>query len=545
MDNRGRVVENRRLDSVGSWPSYLRCAILVIVAGFFSSGCKVGPDYTGPPCPAIGQCYPEATSDEESVVNVIPDQGCSEDTPAVGGDGESIEVVPIGELGPELANWWTALNDPVLNELVVCVVQQNPDLLLAAERIFESRARRGTVASSLFPQIDTNTYFTHEKRPAGGLFSGSVRNWWSWSTDLSWEIDVFGRLRRLLESSDADIGEKQELYRDTLILLIAETATTYVEARSHQEQMAIIASNIDIQKETVRLVTSRHDNDKADMLDVSQAKGSLKGVEAGYPLSQILYRRSINRLSVLTGSPPGAIDALMSDPQPIPDAPEYVTVGIPAELLQRRPDVRGVERKLAAQTARIGGAVGELYPQFSITGSFGLAANEFGALWNNRAIATGITPAVRWNILNFGRYRCNVWVQESLQRQYTWEYENTVLRAAEEVDNALVSYKRGKERRDLLRESVDYYAEAVRLSQIKYQAGAVDLQRVLNSQESLLASQNLLVLNRTDVVRSFITLYRALGGGWQIPVQQIAAATLAPTIAEEQPEHLPPPAAEP
>ena len=201
-----------------------------------------------------------------------------------------------------------------------------------------------------------------------------------------------------------------------------------------------------------------------------------------------------------------------------------------------------MERKIAAQTSRIGAAEGELYPQFSITGSFGIAANDFSALWHSNAIGAGVTPAMRWHILNFGRYRSNVWVQESLQRQYIWEYQDTVLRAAEEVDNALVGFSEGKQRGDLLQESVDHYQEAVRLSQIKYRAGHVDLQRVLDSQRSLLASQNLLVLNRTEVVRSFIALYRALGGGWQIPVRQVPTMTTGSAVEEAELIPLPPPA---
>ena len=522
------------------WPSHVYCVLLASAIALPNSGCKVGPDYCGPPISPVADSYPAASADKADAPRPLQDGGNPE--PATGGQGnvEPIESIPVDEFTPELVSWWTALNDPVLNELIVCAVEGNRDLRVAAERIFEVRARRGTVASSLFPQIDTDGSFTHEKRSAGGMLGGTVRDWWSWGTDLSWEIDVFGRLRRLLEAADADIGEQQELYRDTLILLIAETATTYIEARSHQEQMAIVAANIDVQSETVRLVRSRHSNDKADMLDVRQSEGSLKGVEAGYPSFRILYRQSVNRLSVLIGYPPGAVDALMSQPRPIPHAPEHVATGIPADLLRRRPDIRSVERKIAAQTARIGAAEGELYPQFSITGTFGLGANDFSALWSSNAIGAGVTPAMRWHILNFGRYRSNVWVQESLQRQYIWEYQDTVLRAAEEVDNALVGFSEGKQRGDLLQESVNHYQEAVRLSQIKYRAGAVDLQRVLDSQRSLLASQNLLVLNRTAVVGSFITLYRALGGGWQIPVRQITTTPAAPL--EEQPELIPLPA---
>ena len=521
------------------------CVSFTMAIGLFAGGCKVGPDYCGPPISPVADSYPAATAEDATAASPSDDSDGTASPGGPQGDGEAIESIPIEELAPELVSWWTSLNDPILNELVVCAAENNRDLRVAAERIFEARARRGTVASSLFPQVDTDGSFTHEKRSSGGSLGGVVRDWWSWGTDLSWEIDVFGRLRRLLEAADADIGEQRELYRDTLVLLIAETAATYVEARSHQEQMAIVLANIDVQSETVRLVRSRYDNDKTDMLDVRQSEGSLKGVEAGYPSFRILYRESINRLSVLIGCPPGAVDAIMEQPRPIPRAPEHVAVGIPAELLRRRPDLRAVERKIAAQTARIGAAEGELYPQFSINGSFGLGAKDFSALWSSNAIAAGITPAMRWHILNFGRYRSNVWVQESLQRQYIWEYQDTVLRAAEEVDNALVGFSEGKRRGELLQESVEHYEEAVRLSQIKYRAGHVDLQRVLDSQRSLLASQNLLVLNRTAVVRSFISLYRALGGGWQVPVQQIANVTTGP--AEEPAEFipLPPPASQP
>ena len=461
----------------------------------------------------------------------------SEDTSKVGVNTKSEESTAINELTPELVSWWTTLNDPTLNELIVCAVENNRDLRVAAERIFEARARRGIVVSGLFPQVDTDGSFTHEKRPSGGAIGGGIRDWWSWGTDLSWEIDVFGRLHRLLEAADDDIDKQRELYRDALVLLIADTASTYVEARSHQEQMAIVEANINVQAETVRLVHSRFKNGKADMLDVSQSEGSLKSVEAEYPPLRILYRESINRLSVLIGCPPGAVDARMSQPQPIPYAPEHVAVGIPAELLRRRPDIRSAEREIAAQTARIGAAEGELYPQFSIIGTFGLEANDFSALWSSNAIGAGVTPGMRWHILNFGRYRSNVWVQESLQRQYIWEYETLVLKAAEEVDNALVGFYEGKRRGKLLQESVNHYLEAVRLSQIKYRAGHVDLQRVLDSQRSQLVSQNQLVLNRTAIVRSFIALNRALGGGWQLPVRQIAAMTTVP--AEDPLEIIP------
>ncbi len=539
MNCQVRALPDSRQGVARPWAVVLCSTAIIIVTALAGSGCKVGPNYCGPPAPPIAPRYPTATAVEAEDLPSPQNVGIEPGTEANPGGTQSPPPSPVLTAGPDLTSWWTTLNDPTLNLLIVRAVENNRDLRIAAERIFEARARRGTVASSLFPQVEANALFTHERRPSGGLFGGTIRDWWAGGGDLSWEIDVFGRLRRLLEAADADVGERQELYRDTLVLLIAETASTYVEARSNQEQMAIVEGNIKVQSETVRLVRSRFENEKTDMLDVSQSEGSLKGVEAGYPAFRILYRQSINRLSVLLGCPPGEVDALLSQPQPIPGAPEHVAVGIPAELLRRRPDIRAVERRIAAQTARIGGAVGELYPQFSIIGSFGLEASDFSKLWQTDAIAAGVTPGMRWNILNFGRYRSNVWVQESLQRQFIWEYDNAVLQAAEEVDNALVAFHEGRVRGELLQQSIDQYREAVRLAQIKYRAGNVDLQRVLDSQRSLLASQNLLVINRMEVVRAFISLYRALGGGWQIPVGQIASVTNV--SAANPPELIEPP----
>jgi NodT family efflux transporter outer membrane factor (OMF) lipoprotein len=539
MNCRERASQRHRLNTARYSRARFYATFVSFAITVLTSGCKVGPNYCHPPAAPVASHFPTAATGVTSDLPTPRDLETDADSETAAGQLEQATTELDNSVGPEFAAWWISLNDPIMNQLVVAAVENNRDLQVAAERIFEARARRGTVLPSLLPQIDTDATFTHERRPSGGLFSGSVRDWWAWGGDLSWEIDVFGRLRRLLEAADADVGERQELYRDALILLIAETATTYAEARSHQEQLRIVAANIEVQAETVRLVRSRFENEKTDMLDVSQSEGSLKEVQAGYPTFRILYRQSINRLSVLLGCPPGEVDAIMSQPSPIPSAPEQVAVGIPAELLRRRPDIRSVERRIAAQTARIGAAVGELYPQFSIIGSFGLGATDFSALWQSSAIGAGVTPGVRWPILHFGRYRSNVCVQESLQRQYILEYENAVLQAAEDVDNALVAFHEGRERGKLLQESVTHYREAVRLAQIKYRAGHTDLQRVLDSQRSLLASQNLLVVNQMAVVRAFISLYRAMGGGWQIPVSQIASVT--PDLTETTPEFIPAP----
>ena len=253
---------------------------------------------------------------------------------------------------------------------------------------------------------------------------------------------------------------------------------------------------------------------------MEQARGNLMSSKAEMPSLQLGYRQSINRLSVLLGAPIGEVDALMKEVRPIPRAPEKIATGIPAELLRRRPDVRQAERQVAAQTARIGAAVGDIYPMFSLTGTFGLDSQNLSQLFQSDSINAGIGPSFRWNILNFGKFRCNIEAQKFIQRQFIASYQETVLQAAEEVDNSLAGYLREQERYAYLTQTVASYREAVRLANLRYQSGTTDFQRVIDSQRSLLTYQNQLVQTEANVVNNVITLYRAMGGGWQMPINE-------------------------
>ena len=413
-------------------------------------------------------------------------------------------------------------NDPVLDALISEAISQNLDLKVAAERIFEARALRCTVRSDLFPQISQDASYTFSKfatNSAGiggvvGAFS-STADQWSWGLGGSWEIDVFGRLRRLVEAADADIAVTVEDYRDALIILMADVAINYVEARSYQERLQIARDNLDIQQRTLAFTQSRFKAQLGTELDVVQAQSNAETTASEIPSLEAGYQQSLNRLSVLLGYPPGSVDEIMAERAPVPEPPVEIAVGIPANLLRRRPDIRRAEYGLAAQTARIGAAVGELYPKFTILGSFGLDARDFSRLFDANSIAASVGPSMQWNILNFGKFRCNVYVQESRQRQLCLFYQAAVLRAAEEVDNALVNYVRQKQRRQNLLQAVAANRRSVELSQKRYQGGDVSFQRVLDSQRSLLQSQDQLAVNEANITVSLIQVYRALGGGWE------------------------------
>lgn len=475
---------------------------ILILLLMLTAGCKVGPNYCGPPSACVRPNWRKAGD------------------PTVQFEQQ------------DLAGWWMAFEDPALNGLIDRAVRNNLDLREAALRIFEARAQRCTVRADLWPQISQDASYARTKfARSGGMFAmfgggtvdtpqispPSVFDEWSFGLNGTWEIDVFGRLRRLVEAADADIAASVEDCRDTLVILLADVATNYVDARTFQRRLEIARENLETQRRTLELTEKRFKAELAAELDVAQARANVESTAAGIPSLEVGYQQALNRLSVLLGCPPGEVDQVMAEPRPIPSPPTEIAIGIPADLLRRRPDIRRAEREVAAQTARIGAAVGEMYPKFSILGSFSLDAQDFSRLFATDAIGASVGPQMRWNILNFGRLCCNVYVQEARQQQYVVRYQKAVLIAAEEVDNALVSYIREKQRRAHLANQVEANKRAVVLSQQRYVGGDVDFQRVLDSQRSLLNSQDQLASSEANVATSLIRLYRALGGGWQLP----------------------------
>lgn len=464
-------------------------SVLCALTAFVSAGCMVGPDFAGVASPLA-----------PNYTQIDPQRGVQE------------------EICADLTVWWDDFSaDPILSELLWSAAGNSAEpggnlgLREIAWRIQEARATIGVTRSELFPQIQADGSYNLQKLP--NISQASEQ--WDLGTSMAWELDFFGRLRRYTEAAVADMEVEMELYRDAYIILLSDIATNYVNARAYQQQIEIAKKNIEIRKNTLALTQELLRVGTSSQLDVHQAQGSLESVEAELPALEAQYRVTLNRLSVLTGNPPGAVDELFAETRPIPEAPAAVLVGIPAELLRRRPDIRAAEQRLVAQNARIGGAEGDLYPIFSLNGNFGLQAETFSGLWNSDSITAGITPGFRWNILNFGRYRSNVRLQEYAFQELAAAYQQTVLSAAEEVDNSLSNYVNDKDRTAKLEAAVESYRLALKYSEERYRNGTSDFQRVLDSQREMLAYELSAVKSEADTTIDVIELYRALGGGWQ------------------------------
>ena len=443
----------------------------------FFSGCMIGPDYARPSVP-INAEYLETKSNPAALT------------------GESAA----------LAYWWNQFQDPVLSRLVQAALNDNLSIQQYAARIYQYQAQIGVVRADLFPHFTENGLYDYNK----GL--NMETQTWGLGTNMSWELDFFGRLKRLTEASVADMQQQNELYRDAQIIVIAEIARNYTNARLYQQQIEIAKRNIDIQKETYRIARDKETVGKNSKLDSLQSLGSYKGVESDLAQYEALYQKTLNYLSTLTGHTPGSIDELFRESAPIPAAPETLLTGIPAELLRNRPDIRAAEQALIAQTSRIGAAIGDLYPQFSLTGSFGIDAQDIASGFSS-GIVSGFGPSFKWNIFAFGKYKSNVQVQEYRQQEYCLAYKDTVLNAAREVDDALVGYVSEKERLAKIQEAVKAYDEALVIAQKQHTIGTADFQRVLDSQSNKLKYELMQVQSQANLTNYVIDLYKALGGG--------------------------------
>lgn len=418
--------------------------------------------------------------------------------------------------------WWGAFNDPTLNGLVETAYQQNLDLKTAATRVLESQAQRNIAVGNLFPQTQNaigDYAYIHLPRSIG-LFNspeGSVlpSNLSVWATgfNASWELDFWGRLRRQIESSDAERDASAEAYRDALVTLVADVATAYVQIRTFQQRITYARRNVTIQKGTLRLAEARLKDGKATALDVKQARSSVAQTEASIPPLVIGLRQANNRLCILLGQPPCDLVPRLSE-APIPAASSDLALGIPAELLHRRPDVRKALREAAAQCAQIGVAEADFYPRFGVTGFIGFAASDFSQLFS-QGFTDIILPNFQWKILNYGRVLNNVRTQDARFQEKVLEYQQTVLTAGREVEDALIAFLQYQLEAQSLDESVKEADASVEIVQAQYQAGLVDFNRVFTAQAQLVTLQDQLAGARGNIATSLISVYRALGGGWQ------------------------------
>ena len=419
-----------------------------------------------------------------------------------------------GEMDPQaLTSWWTTLNDPELSSLIDRAVLGNLDLRKALARVREARARRGMAKADLFPTLDATGSATWS-RSSKDTGTGKTSDLYAASFDAGWELDIFGGVRRSVEAAEGDLRASQEDLRDVLVSLLAEVALNYVEARTFQARLAFAEANLEAQNETYQLTLWRYQAGLSDELAVQQARYNLENTRSQIPTLRTGLEEAMNRIAVLLGEQPGKIHEEVKKQVPIPITPLKVAVGVPADVLRRRPDIRRAERELAAQTARIGVATADLYPKFTLSGSIGLEALSLRSLSSSGTWTLSGGPGISWAIFKAGAIRQNIEVQSALQEQYLIAYEAAVLSALEEVENALVAYAEEQQRRQSLSEATQAAQKAVELAQHKYQAGLTDFSNVLDAERSLLSFQDQLAQSNGTVTSNLVRLYKALGGGW-------------------------------
>ena len=335
--------------------------------------------------------------------------------------------------------------------------------------------------------------------------------------DATWELDVFGGTPRAVEATEADLAAAENGHRDVLVTLISEVALNYVQLRGAQRRLAIAEENIAAQSDTFAVTRDRHRAGFTNELDVTQAAAQLATTQSQVPLLETAIRQAIYQLSVLLGEPPGTLVDQLDRAAPLPANPPAVPLGMPSDLLRRRPDVRAAERQLAAATARVGVATADLFPKFNLSGSFGPQVSDFRHILDARSLAWSIGPGVNWSIFDGGRIRANIQVQDARQEEALATYEQTVLTALQDVENALVAYTSELKRHGALSEAVASNQKSVELSNDLYVRGLGAFLNVLDSERNLYASQDQLVQSETTAITNLISLYKALGGGWDAP----------------------------
>ncbi len=430
-----------------------------------------------------------------------------------GGSVETLAADRLSTRGGQTQEWWRNFNDPVLVELVAEAQRASPSVRIAGMRIIEARAQLGIAGSTLYPQIQQAT--------SAAIGAGEWRSGGSDTTSLalnagfgiSWEIDFWGKFKRAIESADAGYFASVAQYDDVQVLMAAQVAGFYCSIRTVEVRLLIARENAVLQKRSLDIteLLFRRGNDTE--LDVQQAKAQYQGTLARIPELERILRQTQNALSTLLGRAPGPLPEMAPGENVIPQAGLAVIVDVPADLLRRRPDVRAAEMQLAAQSALIGVSVADLYPSISLFGSVGISAVSLGG--SSRALTLGIGPSLVWNVFDHGRLTNQVLLQDARFQQLYAQYQDAVLRAAREVDDAAVGFAKTGEEVALLVEGVKAARRSLDLATIQYREGLTDFQRVLDSQQTLFSQQERLVISRGDVSQNLIALYKGMGGGWE------------------------------
>ncbi|HVH84391.1 MAG TPA: efflux transporter outer membrane subunit [Steroidobacteraceae bacterium] len=416
------------------------------------------------------------------------------------------------------ARFWTQFGDATLDRLVDDALGANHDLRIALGRLVEARAIRRQAQFDLAPTVTAAGGYTRERfsaieSPTGAPFDG---HFYDAGFDAFWELDFFGRVRRNVEAQSAEVQGAEASLRDAQVSVTAEVARTYFELRGEQLQLAVARDNVENERQTLQVTEARLEAGSGTELDTSRAQAQLSATLATIGPLQASVARSIHRLSVLTGREPNALTALLGPPHELPDLPRIAAIGDPAGLLRRRPDIRVAERQLATSTALVGVAIGDLFPKVTFTGSFSYSAPETSALGNSSSRGYVVGPAISWAAFDLGRVRAEVAASRARADVALATYEQTVLRALEETEDALVTHARTRESLKDATDAAQASLKAARLARTRYEGGVVDFLAVLDAERTQLATEDQLTQSRTEAATSLIAVYKALGGGWQM-----------------------------
>jgi NodT family efflux transporter outer membrane factor (OMF) lipoprotein len=474
-----------------------RFCLFVLVFLLLASGCmKVGPNFVKPEA-TVNQNWLEAGQYQQ--VSTKPD---------------------------DYRSWWRSFNDPVLDTLIQKAYQQNLTLQIAGVRVLEARAQVGVAVGNLYPQsqqltgnlqkirVSQSNLSTGTTTPTNFAFS-------SIGVQAAWELDFWGKIRRGIESADANLLASISDYDNTLVTLTGDVATSYVQLRTLEKRLAIAHQNVLVQKKSLQIATYRWKGGTTSLRDVEQALTVLDSTEATIPTLESQVRQTQNALCLLMGMPPSDIQHLLGSKSAIPAPPPQVALGIPADLLRRRPDIQSAEWQAAAQCAQIGVNKADLFPAFSLSGNFGFSATDVGRftlgdMFQSKSRSWAFGPSMQWNIFNYGRIMNQVRVQDARFQALLINYQNTVLKAQQEVENALIGFLKSQQRAERLAGSAAAAKKSVDLAFLQYQEGITDFTTVLLAEQNLLSVQDNLAVAVGEISSNLVGVYKAMGGGWQL-----------------------------
>jgi NodT family efflux transporter outer membrane factor (OMF) lipoprotein len=437
------------------------------------------------------------------------------------GAGGDAAAPPAGDL----SHWWETLGDKTLSELVEQALVANPDLRIAQSRLRQARAERGLAKSDFLPSIDGAVAGSTSKTTGT-----STRESYTAGLDASWEVDVFGATRQAVSAAQADVEASEASLHDTQVSLAAEVALGYVELRSYQARLAISRSSLARQEETLDLTRWRAQAGLTSELDVEQSRANAEQTRAQIPSLETALAQTEHALATLVGQPPAALHDLLASEGPIPTIPETVAVGIPADALRQRPDIRAAERQLVAAIARVGEAKAARFPTFRLSGALGASGPSVGDLLSAETVARSLLGSLTAPIFYRGRIRRQIEIQSEAEEQALVGYESTVLAALEEVENAIVSLANARRRRVSLEAAADASRIAAELARQRYTTGLTSYQTVLDTERTVLSAEDSLESSKADGALALVRLYKALGGGWT--PAPVAEATTRPQSEE-------------